>query len=770
MRLSIVLPVFALLLVASTAISFLGYRYLSLASEYRARNFLHFSETQSLLSLLANRPILRQGDVAVAAEHIRMAQAQAAWCLDVLSPLEKRAFLWLGAGNALDLCRADIATTASALATLEQFDDPEIYRRTGQSAAFAVGLTLRRLAIEMQSQSLEFRPYVSATEAKLRRAVRLGTLGAASALGLIFVLLSRELIRAYHLKVKHSKELSELAVIAQRANDAIVVTDLEGRVTWVNPAFETLSEYSLAEMKGKFPGRVLQGPETDHKTVHAIGESIRNQRAIRKEILNYTKAGVPYWVMLSISPLENEMGECYGFVAISDDRTREREQREAIAAAHKEIEQQALHDPLTELPNRRALDLSLKDRESKRECTTIVRIDLDHFKYVNDTIGHDAGDFVLCEVGRILREETDAQDLPARVGGDEFLILLRPGTVSGDGVALAERILKRVRAPLIYQTKTIRVGASFGVASSADGILPTPELVVGADAALYEAKELGRNCIRLYTPDLHTDVLGRRCMARELRRAVASEEFEPHFHPQFDAYTRELVGVETLARWDSDELGFMQPDQFLPVAQRLSMIEEIDDIIFRKAIQSISELNADGALISKLSVNVTAQRVQEPKVLSMVREIKDASFRIAFEVLESVLIEEQSEIFQYGIDCLRDVGVSIEIDDFGSGHASIIGLMQLRPDAMKIDKRLVSRINSDRQSHAVLRNIIGIAQSMNLTVIAEGVETMDHADTLTELGCHVLQGYAFCQPMDVHALREFVASYRPRPWDLKRVS
>ena len=692
----------------------------------------------------------------------------ARWCLDVLTPFEARAFPWLGAGQALEICRAEVETSARALSALEDYSLRAASQASG--TAVAIGERLAALATEMEANSLAFRPYVSVIEVKIRRAVKVGTLVAAAGLGLIFLLLSRELIRAYHLKVRQAKELAELAAVVERATDSILVTDIDGRVTWVNPAFEALSGYSLEHMMGKKPGDVLQGPDTDRAVVRAIGESLRRRRPIKREILNYTSTGEPYWIALSIAPLENDLGEPYAFVAISSNITTDRAQREAIAAAHDEIRHQALHDPLTELPNRRALDMALKERERSGEGTTIVRIDLDHFKYVNDTMGHDAGDFVLREVGRILKSETKENDLPARIGGDEFVILLRPGGVASDGVVIAERMLARIRAPMSYEGKTVQIGASFGVATSADGILPTPEVIVGADAALYEAKENGRNRIQPYTPELHTSVLARRSMARELRRAVALEEFEPHFHPQFDARTREMVGVETLARWKSGKLGFLKPDLFLPVAQRLSMIEEIDDIIFRKAIGHVTRLNEMGLPIGKVALNVTAQRVQEPDVLRLVRDLQGKDFRIAFEVLESVLIEEQSDVFQFGLDRLRDVGVSIEIDDFGSGHASIIGLMQLRPDAMKVDRRLVHRITTDRQSRDVLRSIVGIAQSMDLTVIAEGVETLEHAGILTELGCHVLQGYAFCQPMDARGLEAFMASYRPQPYELRQVS
>ncbi len=453
----------------------------------------------------------------------------------------------------------------------------------------------------------------------------------------------------------------------------------------------------------------------------------------------------------------NATNDCYGFVAISSNITHARRQREAIIAAKHAIEHQALHDPLTGLPNRRALDAALKLRgEGQGALATLVRIDLDHFKSVNDTMGHEAGDFTLSEVARILKEETKVGDLAVRVGGDEFVLLLGPGETSANGAALAARMLARIRAPKSFENKVVRVGASFGIASNEDGLLDFDELLIGADAALYEAKELGRNRVRLYTPELHTVVQTRRCLARELRRAVAQQEFEPFFQPQFDARTLEITGVETLARWRSPEFGLVLPERFLPIARQLSVLEEIDDVIFRKSIEQIEGLILEGLKIPKLSVNVTAERVHDPLVFEAVMAHRHLVPEIAFEILESVLVEEQTDQFRFGLDRLRDAGIRIEVDDFGSGHASIVGLMHLRPDAMKIDQRLVEPITVDPLACGILKSIVNMAGMMNLNVIAEGVETMEHAEILREIGVDSLQGYAFAKPMDIADLRKFM--------------
>lgn len=580
----------------------------------------------------------------------------------------------------------------------------------------------------------------------------------------VFAALGRAALVEPHKRLEEQKQsLSELAAVAKRANDAFVVTDAFGCVVWTNPSFEQLTGYTSEEVCGCKPGKLLQGEDTDPNTVEEIRVALRRRTPIKTEILNYSKEGNPYWVSLGISPLRNEQGEFYGFMAISHDITQERAQREAILEAKREIEHQALHDALTELPNRRALDIALRTRSTSNEPgATVVRIDLDHFKYVNDTLGHAAGDFVLCEVAHILREETKSEDLPARVGGDEFVILLGAGKTSEDGKIVAERMLERIQQPKQFEKKTVRVGASFGVASTLDGLLPVDQLIVGADAALYEAKDSGRNAVKLYTPQLHHIVQGRRSLALEIRRAILNEEFVPYFQPQIDANSHEIVGVETLARWHSPELGVMSPDTFLPIAEQLSAVDEIDALIFRKAIDQISALRDRGVCIPKVSFNVTAQRIQNPDMFLDLPNAQNLGFEIAFEILESVLVEEQTDLFIFSIDRLREMGISIEIDDFGSGHASIVGLMHLRPDVMKIDQRLVMPVNRSDTIRGLLQQIIGMADLMGLKVTAEGVETLEHAQILKELGCHTLQGYAFAKPKPVDDLYDFAMNWSPR--------
>jgi diguanylate cyclase (GGDEF)-like protein/PAS domain S-box-containing protein len=577
----------------------------------------------------------------------------------------------------------------------------------------------------------------------------------------LFAALGRRALIEPHKKLERQKQsMSELAAIAERANDSIMVCDLNARIVWTNPAFERLTGYSSVDIIGKSPFKLLHGPDTDRKTAAAIIEAAKARVPIKTEILNYTIHGHPHWVSITVSPLRDEKGEFFRFATIANDVTEARRQRDAIISAKKEIEHQALHDPLTGLPNRRALDAAIQERTG--HGATLIRIDLDHFKYINDTLGHEAGDFALCEVARILREETSEADLPVRVGGDEFVIFMGQGKGIDDAEALAEQILVRIREPKIQGSKTIRFGASFGVASTQDDLLTLDQLIVGADAALYEAKDMGRNRVRRYSKDLHHQVLDRRSLAREIRLAIAREEFVPYFQPQFCARTRAIVGVETLVRWASPTLGLVMPDKFLPVARQLSAIEDIDGIIFEKALRDIDFLNRQGFDIPKVSFNVTAERVSNPDLFTAVLKHQVGRPKIAFEILESVLIEDQSELFRFSLDRLREMGVSIEVDDFGSGHASILGLMHLMPDVMKIDKELVLPITESDTALGLMRQVVGMADLMGLKITAEGVETLEHADILADLGCDTLQGYAFTKPLSTDDLATFLRTYEAK--------
>ena len=561
------------------------------------------------------------------------------------------------------------------------------------------------------------------------------------------------------------REFSELAQIAEMAHEAIIVTGTDLKIVWTNPGFSRLTGYAESEVIGRSPGALLQGHDTNPETRVAIREAVAREEPIRTEIVNYRKDGTPYWIYLSISPIRDRDGQVARFAAISTDITATKLAQARLEQARKETEHQALHDTLTGMANRRFLERVL-DREvtSGSPDRTIVRIDLDHFKHVNDTLGHAAGDHVLRVVAEILKNNVHSSDLAARVGGDEFVILLGAGRTGDDGEALATVLMAEIRKDMSYEGRLVRIGASFGICAASDGLVDNESLLLSADAALYVAKIAGRNTITRYTPEIHHDVLDKRKVSVEIEAAIRNGEFEAYFQPQFDAVTHELSGVEALARWNHPSLGILLPGSFLPIAEQLRLVPEIDRLIHDSALSTVAALNQEGLFVPKISFNVGIALLQDPK-LAELRDMRDIGETvISFELLESVLVEEQGDEFDFNVDRLRDRGYRIEVDDFGSGHASVIGLKKLRPDVVKLDQLLIRPLTQSDASRALVQSMIDIGRVLNVSVTAEGVETAEHAEILKELGCDTLQGYHFAKPLSAEGLRALLrqkAAERP---------
>ncbi len=631
-----------------------------------------------------------------------------------------------------------------------------------------------RLSVRVAGTSLELsiRPEGSEIAAAGRElvwrnivAVALVLLAPFAALGLvgrsILVLPHVALMQSRDILREQQKELKELAAIARAAEEAIMVTDLSSRIVWVNPSFERMSGRSADEVKGRIPGEFLQGPETSQDARAAIQAGLKDRRSVSTEILNYAACGRAYWISLSISPLFDETGAASGYMSVASDITERKAQQAALAAARDEIERQALHDELTGLPNRRHFEQEYQKRAEADERTTLIRIDLDHFKDVNDTHGHAAGDAVLRQIGAILRDETRPGDLPVRIGGDEFVVMMIEREDANPD-ALARRLQTRFGEPIWFDGTPISVGASFGIASSSDTFLGRATVLGAADAALYKAKDGGRNAVCTYSESVHSEVTSTRRLSFQLRAGIERGEFVPHYQPQFDAATRTLAGLEVLVRWNHPDRGLLHPADFLPIAAQLKLASRIDAQLMPHAFADIRTLVEGGIAIPKVSFNITADRLLDVETLIGAIGAPLAGTRIAFEILESVLLEDKADAIDLVFDLMRDYDISIEIDDFGSGHASIVSLMRMRPDVLKLDPRLVHPLPHSPRHRDLVASLIALAGSLGVGVTAEGVETAAHADLLTQLGAQTLQGYHLAEPMPIEALARVLQAQPPR--------
>jgi diguanylate cyclase (GGDEF)-like protein len=457
-------------------------------------------------------------------------------------------------------------------------------------------------------------------------------------------------------------------------------------------------------------------------------------------------------------------------VARSEDLRRTKLLTEArnreLEAAKNRIEHNALHDSLTGLPNRRYLDDMLKANASGgyggSGSIALLHLDLDRFKQINDTLGHAAGDAMLIHASAVLRANCRASDFVARIGGDEFVVVCP--AADGDHYLgmMAERIVTQMRKPVNYEGHQCRFGVSIGIAAERGPDIDVGRLLVNADIALYRAKGRGRNRFEYFSEALQAEVVHTKRLADEILSGLERNEFIAFYQPQFDAHSFDVVGVEALVRWRHPMLGLRAPDAFLATAEDLNVVATIDRIVLEQALRDLERWDSLGIKIPRASVNVSHRRLHDDELIEGLQKLHIPRGRISFELVESIYLDEDDAVIGRNIDQLKELGIEIEIDDFGTGYASIVSLQKLRPARLKIDRQLVDPIIHDAGQRQLLASIVDIGKSMGIEVIAEGVETMAHAAILTELGCDILQGYAFAHPMSRDDLEVFLGEQRWR--------
>jgi diguanylate cyclase (GGDEF)-like protein len=431
-----------------------------------------------------------------------------------------------------------------------------------------------------------------------------------------------------------------------------------------------------------------------------------------------------------------------------------------LEAAKARIEHNALHDSLTGLPNRRYLDEILEHYAAA--CAragghaALLHMDLDRFKQINDTLGHAAGDAMLVHASKVLKANVRSQDFVARIGGDEFVVVCMTQAGSDDLALLAERITRQMRQPVSYKGHQCRFGVSIGIATESGENIDPKRLLVNADIALYRAKSRGRNRHEFFTEALQDEIINTKRVADEILGGLERNEFVAWYQPQFDAKTLEIAGVEALARWRHPSQGVLTPDVFVKIAEELNVVSTIDRIVLEQALVSFDDWSRSGLGVPRVSVNVSARRLQDEELIKGLRKLDIRPGTVSFELVESIFLDEDDELFAWNVHQIKELGIDIEIDDFGTGYASIVSLTKLKPRRLKIDRQLVMPIvKSPKQRHLV-QSIVEIGKSLGIEVVAEGVETMEHARILKKLGCDMLQGYALGQPMSTEELKAFI--------------
>lgn len=439
------------------------------------------------------------------------------------------------------------------------------------------------------------------------------------------------------------------------------------------------------------------------------------------------------------------------------------EQAEAMMRVQAEIQHTALHDPLTGIANRRFLDERMVELSAQCQRSgdwlAVLHIDLDRFKQINDTAGHAAGDALLVHVANVLRENVRPEDFVARIGGDEFCVVCTGDNSMKVPGEIASRIIAQASLPFSFEGREFWFGASIGIATSRGRQIAPSELLVNADIALYRAKNYGRGRFEYFSTELQAEIIHNKQIADGIRAGLKRNEFIPFYQPQIDARTNRISGFEALARWNHPGEGMLPPDVFLNIAEELNVVASIDRMIMEATLADYYEWKAGGYVVPRLSVNVSSRRLRDPDLISNLKDMNLPRGILAFELLESVFLDDADETIVWHIDMLKEMGIDVELDDFGSGHSSIISLVKLGPDAIKIDRELVQTITTDRARRDLVRSIIEIGKSLSVRVVAEGVETLDHADMLRGLGCDVLQGYVFSKPLQAADVPAFIEAW-----------
>lgn len=465
-------------------------------------------------------------------------------------------------------------------------------------------------------------------------------------------------------------------------------------------------------------------------------------------------------------------------IALRNELERAKTQTEArnqeLEQARINIEHNALHDYLTDLPNRRYLDEVLTRGDlftgQASPGLAILHIDLDRFKQINDTLGHRTGDVMLKYVAGLLRKASKKKEFVARIGGDEF-VLLSPFTGDTRKIeSMAKRLIKQLKQPILHEGHECRIGASIGIACGIGADMDYKQLLLNADIALYNAKKRGRNRFEFFSSDTQDWLINTKRVSDEILTALERDEFIPYYQFQFCAQTLDITGVETLARWNHSTEGILTPDRFLAIAEDLDAVSAIDSIILKKALVDFSKWKAAGLSIPKVSVNVSARRLHDPALSQSLDGLKIEAGTLAFELLESIFLDESDDITLHNLKKLRELGINIEIDDFGTGHASIISLLKVSPHTLKIDRELVRLIPQSNEQRKLLGSIIDIGRSLGIRVVAEGVESAEHIHILQDMGCDALQGFALCRPLPAEAVADFVAAqaWRTVPFQTQR--
>ncbi|QQE73735.1 EAL domain-containing protein [Brevibacillus composti] len=552
-------------------------------------------------------------------------------------------------------------------------------------------------------------------------------------------------------ELKRSEEKYRL--ITENTTDLISVVDREGHFLYLSPSHEAV----LGCKTGQVGSSLLPWIVEDDREImsEAIQHAFSSRKSRQIEYRLCTAARQEIWVETTINPVITAAGTVRKLVLVSRDVTERKKSEQTIHHL-------AYHDTLTDLPNRRLFVqyLSKELSQAKRVGSklAVLFLDLDRLKDINDAWGHDVGDLILIEAAKRLKGCIRNHDMVARLGGDEFTIVLTSVSGKEEVESIVHRLQSLLQKPLVLAGQTFTLSMSIGIALYPQDGVEADDLLKRADTALYVVKSRGRNSYEFFDPTMEAKTLERILMENELRKAINQGHFDIYYQPKTDLATGKLTGMEALVRWIHPELGVIPPNRFIPIAEETGMIIELGEWILRQACRQNKEWQNEGFPPLKVSVNLSARQLHQKNLTEVIETIlKETGLEpkwLELEITESILVKLDEAIDT--LQAVRQSGVQISIDDFGTGYNSFSYIKHLPIDTIKIDSSFIQDIHQNQESQAIVKAIVTIAESLNLNVIAEGVELLDQVAALSENGCDQGQGYLFSKPLPTKDFKQYL--------------
>jgi diguanylate cyclase (GGDEF)-like protein/PAS domain S-box-containing protein len=550
--------------------------------------------------------------------------------------------------------------------------------------------------------------------------------------------------------------------VYESSSEGILITDARTRIVGVNPAFTRLTGYSFEEVRGRSPGHMRSGVH-DAAFYRELWATLGETGQWRGELWNRRKNGELFPESLAINAVRDAEGVVTHYVGMFSDITTQKRTQE-------KLEDMATHDALTGLPNRIGLSVklhqALASARTHDRLVAVCFVDLDDFKPVNDTHGHETGDQVLIEIADRLRHVIRTSDTVARIGGDEFVMLLAEFASMDEIEVALRRILDTLCRPVCLGEKRIVVSASIGVTVHPFDDADADTLIRHADLAMYSAKNLGRNTWHIY--DVATDQAASRASSTlsRVREGLLHGEFRLHYQPKVNLRSGRVIGMEALIRWQHPERGLVPPAEFLPHVENTPLIVDLGEWVIHEALAQIAHWQANG-LTMPVSVNVAARQFQHIDFVMRLRGILAQHpdvppSLLEIEVLESTALGDIDNVRAVVLAC-QEMGIGFSLDDFGTGYSTLTYLKSLPAGQLKIDRSFIRDMLEDKEDLALVEGVIGLAAVFRMGVIAEGVETLEHGIVLMRVGCDVAQGYYIAKPMPAERVMGWCADFRPNP-------